>query len=61
MTLDKKIAELRHREHKCWEMAKVFWDNLDAHGIMDMGAEIQALERTRKEFEKLASGDDGAS
>ena len=47
------ILGIMNREHICWEMAKVFLHQLDAHGLHDMGVEIQALERARKELEKL--------
>lgn len=55
MTLERAIAVIRAREAATWDMARVYLENLDAHGIMDMGAELQALERTRKELEKLSS------
>lgn len=44
---------LRYREAKCWDMAEVFLWNKDAHGIHDMGVEIQALQRAIKEIEGL--------
>jgi hypothetical protein len=34
-------------------MAEVFLQNKDAHGIHDMGVEIQALQRAITEIEKL--------
>ena len=40
-----KIDELENRKATCWEMARVFLDNKDAHGIHDMGVEVQALDR----------------
>jgi hypothetical protein len=48
------IDSIRYREAKCWDMAEVFLMNRDAHGIHDMGVELQALERARKEIEKLS-------
>ena len=33
-------------------MAKVFLENRDAHGIHDMGVEIQALQRAITEIER---------
>ena len=47
------IANLRWREAKCWDMAEVFLLNRDAHGVMDMGAELQSLQRAINELEKL--------
>jgi hypothetical protein len=47
------LANLRWREEKCWDMAEVFLQNRDAHGVMDMGAELQSLQRAINELEKL--------
>ena len=47
------LDNLRWREAKCWDMAEVFLQNRDAHGVMDMGAELQALQRAIAELEKL--------
>jgi hypothetical protein len=47
------IASLRWREAKCWDMAEVFLQNRDAHGVMDMGAELQSLQRAINELERL--------
>lgn len=49
----KTIISLHQREKICWNMAKVFLENKDAHGLHDMGVEIQALQRARQELEKL--------
>lgn len=43
--VSQKISELEDRKATCWEMARVFLDNKDAHGIHDMGVEVQALDR----------------
>lgn len=48
------IDSIIYREAKCWDMAEVFLMNRDPHGIHDMGVELQALERARKEIEKLS-------
>ena len=45
-----KILKLKERESICWSMAKVFLENKDAHGIHDMGVEIQALQRAITEL-----------
>jgi len=47
------ILQIMNREKVCWDMSAVFLTNRDAHGLHDMGVEIQALERARKELEKL--------
>lgn len=47
------IKSLSEREKACWAMAKVFLENRDAHGLHDMGVEIQALQRAKQELEKI--------
>jgi len=47
------LLSLIERRNSCWAMAKVFLENEDAHGIHDMGVEIQALDRAIKEIEKI--------
>jgi hypothetical protein len=47
------IWQLQRRKITCWEMAQVFLDNRDAHGLHDMGVEIQALDRAVLELEKV--------
>lgn len=47
------LESIKHREKNCWGMAQTFIDNRDAHGVMDIGAELQSLDRARKEVEKL--------
>ena len=47
------LDNLRWREAKCWDMAEVFLQNRDAHGVMDMGAELQSLQRAINELERL--------
>lgn len=51
--IEKTILSLKERESVCWDMAKVFLENRDAHGIHDMGVELQALQRTICEMAKL--------
>jgi len=51
MTKMKKIESLKKREKICWDMAEVFLQNKDAHGIHDMGVELQALQRAIVEVE----------
>jgi hypothetical protein len=47
------LLSLHEREAACWGMAKVFLENKDAHGIHDMGVEIQALQRAIQEIKRL--------
>lgn len=49
------IDSLRWREEKCWDMAEVFLQNRDAHGVMDMGAELQSLQRAIAELQKISN------
>jgi len=51
--INERIEALRNLESICWEMAGVFLENKDAHGIHDMGVEIQALQRALAELNKL--------
>jgi len=53
MTKEELIDSIKKREYDTWRMAQTFLDNRDAHGVMDMGAELQSLERALKEIEKL--------
>jgi hypothetical protein len=48
-----QLADLADRERACWGAAEMFMKNRDAHGIMDMGCEIQALQRAQRELAKL--------
>jgi len=53
-TKEKEVLDnLQYRESICWDMAEVFLQNRDAHGIHDMGVEIQALQRTITEIKRL--------
>lgn len=47
------IDDIKYRERICWDMAEVFLMNRDAHGIHDMGVEIQALQRAIAEIKGL--------
>jgi hypothetical protein len=47
------LNSLDHREKICWDMAEVFLQNKDAHGIHDMGVEIQALQRAIAEIKRI--------
>jgi hypothetical protein len=52
-TREDVLDSIGYREMICWDMAEVFLQNRDAHGIHDMGVEIQALQRAKLELEKL--------
>ena len=47
------LNSLDRREKICWGMAEVFLQNKDAHGIHDMGVEIQALQRAITEIKRI--------
>jgi hypothetical protein len=51
---EEALDSLGYREMICWDMAEVFLMNRDAHGIHDMGVEIQAIQRAKQELEKLS-------
>ena len=51
--IEERIAILNHRQSVCWEMAEVFLASKDAHGLHDMGVEIQGLQWAIRELEEL--------
>lgn len=51
--IQEAIDSLQMRKDACWGMASVFLMNEDAHGLHDMGVEIQALDRAIQELERL--------
>jgi hypothetical protein len=51
--IEERIASLRDREKICWDMATVFLSSKDAHGLHDMGVEIQGIQWAIRELEKL--------
>lgn len=48
-----RITSLREREVVCWSMADVFLQSHDAHGLHDMGVEIQGIQWAIRELEAL--------
>ena len=56
MDIREQIAGLEARKRVFWDTAQTFLDNRDAHGIHDMGVEIQALDRAITELKKLDGG-----
>ena len=59
MTPQERIAALQDRVRICWEMAGVFMQAKDAHGLHDMGVEIQGLNWAIRELEALSKKNDG--
>ena len=53
MIVSERIASLREREKICWGMAAVFLSSKDAHGLHDMGVEIQGIQWAIRELEQL--------
>jgi len=51
--IKERIEALRVREAVCWEMAGVFLHAKDAHGLHDMGVEIQGIQWAIRELENL--------
>jgi hypothetical protein len=51
--ISQTIESIKKRIDQSWEMAKMFLENQDAHGLHDSGVEIQALQRALAELEKL--------
>lgn len=50
MTLLDHLADLERRRENMWAAARAFLENRDAHGIHDLGVEIQALDRAITEL-----------
>ena len=51
--IEGRIQSLRDRETICWAMSKVFLSSKDAHGLHDMGVEIQGIQWAIRELEHL--------
>ena len=47
-----QIEALREHEASCWNMSAVFLHAKDAHGLHDMGVEIQGIQWALRELEK---------
>jgi hypothetical protein len=52
-TIEDTLANLQHREKVCWDMADVFLHAKDAHGLHDMGVEIQGIQWAIREVKGL--------
>lgn len=48
-----RIEALRKREEICWGMSEVFLHAKDAHGLHDMGVEIQGIQWAIRELKGL--------
>lgn len=48
------LEELRAHANACWAATLMFYQNRDAHGIHDMGVEIQAIDRAIAALRKVA-------
>lgn len=59
MSPQERIEALQDRVRICWEMAGVFLQAKDAHGLHDMGVEIQGLNWAIRELEALSEKNDG--
>lgn len=51
--LKDKLVDLHERADDCWKMAAVFLKNRDAHGLMDIGAELQSLRIAMRAVREL--------
>lgn len=51
--IEARIQSLRDRETICWAMSEVFLSSKDAHGLHDMGVEIQGIQWAIRELEHL--------
>jgi hypothetical protein len=51
--IKERIDALRKREQVCWDMSEVFLHAKDAHGLHDMGVEIQGIQWAIRELEGL--------
>ena len=55
--IENRIRDLKAREQVCWAMSGVFLHAKDAHGLHDMGVEIQGIQWAIRELEGIASSD----
>jgi hypothetical protein len=51
--INERIEALRKRERVCWDMSEVFLHARDAHGLHDMGVEIQGIQWALRELEAI--------
>jgi hypothetical protein len=53
LAIHDRLANLAEREATCWQMAKMFLDQRDPHGLHDIGVEIEGLRRAQAELKEL--------
>ena len=53
-----QIDSLNEHEAACWAMAGVFLHARDAHGLHDMGVEIQGIQWALRELTKVSDAND---
>jgi hypothetical protein len=51
--INERIDALRKRERVCWDMSEVFLHARDAHGLHDMGVEIQGIQWALRELDAV--------
>lgn len=51
--LERSLVSLEKRRAHCWDMVSVYTESKDAHGVMDMGSELEALNRAIDEIKKV--------
>lgn len=54
LAVRKRLVALRKQREQMWGAAEAFLTKGDAHGVMDMLAEVQFLDRAIQELEALA-------
>lgn len=48
-----RITKLEKRIANCWEMARTYIENLDPHGLHDIGVDIQTLQGAIRELKAV--------
>ena len=51
--IDERLKNIQAREEACWRMVELYTEARDPHGVMDMGCEIQALQRAKQELGRV--------
>jgi len=57
-TLQAQVEALRVHEAACWAMSAMFLHAHDAHGLHDMGVEIQGIQWALRELTKVSDAND---
>lgn len=53
MTIDERIASLTLDRDRFWGAVEAFVTKRDAHGVIDMAAEVQLVDRALQELLQL--------